>query len=293
MSVSSAAAALPAPAHRPWRMLWLRFARYRAAQVGLAVTALLIAAAVVGPWLMRHDPLAVNPVKRLLPPSREHVLGTDELGRDLLTRLVYGARISLRLGFISVGIALLLGLPAGLASGYYRGWVDLFFMRAVEVIQCLPPLLLAIVVVSVIGTGLVNAMIAVGISQAPTFARLIRGQVLVVREMDYVEAARAVGARDALLMRRHILPNCLAPLIVQATLQVATALLTAASLGFLGLGAQPPDPEWGAMLSRARQFLRTAPMVATYPGLAILVTVLGLNLVGDGLRDALDPRLKR
>lgn len=279
------------------RPLWLQhravrtFLRNRAAKAGVGILVLLGLAAIFAGTVAPYEPLAADLDRMLQTPSRAHLLGTDELGRDLLSRIIYGARISLTLGFVSVGIGLLIGTALGALGTYRGGWADLLSMRFVDVLLSFPPVLLAICIVAVMGPSLYNAMIAIGIAQMPVYARLVRGLVLTIREQQYVEAARALGAHDSRILLRHILPNCLSPLIVQSTLQVASAILSAAALGFLGLGAQPPTPEWGAMLSKGRVYLRVAPHLTAFPGLAIFVTVLGFNLFGDGLRDALDPRM--
>ncbi|MGH2425991.1 MAG: ABC transporter permease, partial [bacterium] len=217
---------------------------------------------------------------------------TDELGRDILSRIIYGARLSMVIGAISVSIGVVLGVPIGLFAGYFGGRVDLFSQRAIDVLLGFPSIILAIVLVTMLGVGLVNVMIAVGIVSVPTYARLIRGQVLSLKTQEFVEAARALGAGSVRIVLRHIFPNPLAVLIVQTTLQVASAILSAAALGFLGLGVQQPTAEWGAMLSTARQYIQLAPHTLIFPGLAIMLTVMGFNLLGDGLRDALDPRMK-
>jgi peptide/nickel transport system permease protein len=219
------------------------------------------------------------------------LLGTDELGRDLLSRIIHGARVSLQLGVISVGTALMFGVVIGALAGYYGGHVDNLVMRIVDIMFSFPTMLMAIMIVSVLGPGLTNAMLAVGISLVPEYARLTRSTSLYLRELDFVQAARMIGASDFRILFRHILPNSVAPLIVQSTLNVATAILSAAALGFLGLGAQPPTPEWGSMMSKGRVYLMVAPHITLYPGLAIMATVLSLNMIGDGLRDALDPRI--
>lgn len=274
-------------ASRPVRV----FMRNRAAMGGLTVLVVIVLAAALAPLLVPHDPLSADLVKMLAPPSSAHPLGTDELGRDILSRVLHGARISLTLGFVAVAIALAVGVPLGAIGAYRGGWVDLAIMRLVDILLSFPPILLAITVVVVLGPSLYNAMIAIGIAQMPVYARLVRGVVLSLKEREFVDAARALGAGDARIVFSHILPNCLSPLIVQSTLQVASAILSAAALGFLGLGAQPPIPEWGAMLSKARLYLRVAPYLSIFPGMAILVTTLAFNLLGDGLRDALDPRM--
>lgn len=262
------------------------------ALIGFIVIGVFLFAGLLAPLISPHDPLAANLPNRLARPSSQNFLGTDELGRDVLSRIMYGARISLVIGTVSVALGLFLGAPLGAISGYYGGKIDLITQRFIDVLLAFPGMLLAIMVVSVLGVGLWNAMIAIGIVSIPVYTRLVRGSVLTIREQEYVQAARALGASDARIILRHIFPNALAPIIVQSTLQIASAILWAAGLGFLGLGAQPPLPEWGAMLSRGRVFIRVAPHAMLYPGLAIMFSVLGFNLLGDGLRDALDPRLR-
>jgi len=272
---------------------WWQLRRNRLALAGSAVLAILAVVALFAPWLAPHSPTAQNLPGMLQPPGTAHLLGTDEFGRDILSRLIYGARVSLLVGFLSVAIALAGGGTLGVLAGYYGGRLDNLVMRVMDVMLALPTILLAIVIVTTLGPGLTNVMVAVGVSLIPNFARVAKAAVLGVRELEYVEAARAGGAGAFRIIFRHILPNSLAPIIVQGTLSVAGAILSAASLSFIGLGAQPPTPEWGSMLSSGRAFLRDAPHVTTFPGLAILLTVLALNLFGDGLRDALDPRLRQ
>ncbi len=226
-------------------------------------------------------------------PARFYVLGTDEQGRDLLSRIIHGAWISLSIGLITIGIGIAVGVPVGALSGYFAGTTDLIVQRVIDTMLAFPGILLAIVLVATFGTGLRNVMIAVGIASIPVYARLVRASVMTVRDREYVEAARALGRRPVSTLARHVMPNVLAPIIVQSSLQMAVAILFAAGLGFLGLGARPPQPEWGLMLSRGRDFLAVAPHVATSPGLAIVLVVMGFNLVGDALRDALDPRAVR
>ena len=226
-------------------------------------------------------------------PSAKHLLGTDEFGRDIMSRLIYGARVSLQVGFIAVGISLVVGGLLGAFSGFYGGTLDNVIMRVMDVLLAVPQTLLAIAIAAALGPGLFNMMIAVGISAVPNYARIVRSSVLSIRGMEYVEAARAVGSSDFRIILRHIIPNSMAPIIVQSTLGVASAILNAAGLSFIGLGIQPPNPEWGAMLSGGRQYIRDFPHLTLYPGLAIMLTILALNFLGDGLRDALDPKLKR
>jgi peptide/nickel transport system permease protein len=272
---------------------WWQLRRNRLALFGAAVLASFAVVALLAPWLAPYSPTAQNLPASLQPPGPVHLLGTDEFGRDILSRLIYGTRVSLLVGVFSVAIALAAGGFLGMLAGYYGGWLDNALMRVMDVMLALPTILLAIVIVTSLGPGLTNVMLAVGISLIPNFARVAKAAVLGVRELEYVEAAKASGAGDLRIIFRHILPNSLAPIIVQGTLSVAGAILSAAALSFIGLGAQPPTPEWGSMLSSGRAFLRDAPHVTTFPGLAILLTVLALNLFGDGLRDALDPRLRR
>jgi len=228
----------------------------------------------------------------LVGPSREHPMGTDTFGRDIFSRVLHGARLSLGVGLLAVAISAGLGILIGLLAGYYGGLLDDILMRLVDVLLAFPGILLALAIVSVLGISLTNLMIAVGIGGVPSFARLIRGSTLTVKEYLYVTVARSIGARDAAIIARHILPNVISPIIVYATLRIAFAIIATSSLSYLGLGAKPPTPEWGVMLSDGREFLRVAPWVTTFPGLAIMVSVMGVNLLGDGLRDVLDPRLR-
>lgn len=269
-----------------------RFRRHRLAMVGLVLIALFVTAGVFAPWVAPYDYEATDWDNVLAPPSSQYWLGTDELGRDMLSRIIHGARISMVIGLISVSIGMSVGIPLGLLAGYYGGWPDLLLERLVDIMLAFPSVLLALVLVAILGVGLTNVMIAVGIVSIPIYARLVRGSVLGIKEEDYVVAARAAGSRDLRVMVRHVLPGCMAPILVQSTLQVASAILSAAALGFLGLGASPDTPEWGIMLSKGRTWIVSSPHVTTFPGLAIMLTVLGFNLVGDALRDALDPRLK-
>jgi peptide/nickel transport system permease protein len=275
------------------RQVWRHLRRNRLAMVGLAVLTLFLFCAIFAPFLTAYDPIITDFSVALNLPSGDHILGTDWLGRDVFTRILFGSRISLAIGLISVTIGMLIGVPIGAISGYYGGRFDILIQRAIDILIAFPGILLAIVVVTVLGVGVENVMIAVGIASVPIYTRLVRGSVMSVKEQGYVAAAKALGIGDARIIVRHIMPNCLGPIIVQSTFQIATAILWAAGLGFLGLGAQPPDPEWGAMLSSGRQYIRTAHHLTTYPGLAILFMVLGFNLLGDGLRDALDPRSRK
>jgi peptide/nickel transport system permease protein len=273
--------------------VWRHLRRNHLAMVGLAVLVIFLFSALFAPLLTNYDPIKIDLGNAFKKPSAENLLGTDWQGRDVFTRILYGSRISLAIGLISVTIGMLIGVPIGALSGYYGGKFDLLIQRVIDILIAFPGILLAIVVVTVLGVGVENVMIAVGIASVPIYTRLVRGSVLTVKEQGYIAAAKALGIGDFRIIMRHILPNCLGPIIVQSTFQIATAILWAAGLGFLGLGAQPPDPEWGAMLSKGREYIRTAHHLTTYPGLAILFMVLGFNLIGDGLRDALDPRSRK
>lgn len=278
---------------------WHYFSENRGAVIGLWVFIALIVLAILAPMIAPHDPTAQARDALLLPPAwaeggnASYLLGTDAIGRDMLSRLLYGARFSLFIGLVVVTIALIGGIVIGLVAGFFGGWIDSVIMRVMDVVLAFPSLLLALVLVAILGPGLMNAMIAIALVLQPHFARLTRAAVMGEKNREYVMAARVAGASKLRLMFRTILPNCLAPLIVQGTLSFSNAILDAAALGFLGMGAQPPTPEWGTMLAEAREFILRAWWVVTFPGLAILITVLAINLVGDGLRDALDPKLKR
>ncbi len=268
-----------------------RLVRRPGALVGGAVVALFVAVALLAPVVAPADPNQVTSERRE-PPSDAHVFGTDELGRDVFSRVVYGARISLRVGLISIGIALTAGTVLGAVAGYFGGWADALIMRVTDVMLAFPGILLAIAIVAILGPSLTNVMVAVGIEAVPVYARTARASTLAAKAQEYVASARAAGAGHGRILLRHILPNIVAPLIVLATIGVAGSILAAAGLSYIGLGAQPPTAEWGAMLSSARNYLRDSWWMATFPGLAIMAVVLGLNLFGDGLRDILDPRLR-
>lgn len=281
---------LQTPVETTTQLLWKRLRKNRLALVGGVLIGGFVLLAILAPLLAPYDPMEQALYDRLAPPTLEHPFGTDDFGRDILSRVIFGARISLRVGVFAVLIALVVGTCIGLVAGYWGGFLDQVLMRLMDLMLAFPSILLAIGIVAVLGPGLENAMLAVGIVAVPQYARLVRASVLTVRETDYVLAARAMGASDWRILGIAVLPNCLAPLIVQATLGLATAILDAAGLSFLGLGAQPPTPEWGAMLSQGRELIVRAPWVLTFPGVAIFLTVLAFNLVGDGLRDALDPK---
>jgi len=271
---------------------WSRFRRNRLALVGLVLVVVLAVSAALAPWLAPYDPARQSLVEKRTKPGAKYVLGADEFGRDILSRVIYGSRVALLVGVLSALIAVAGGLLLGTIAGFVGGWLDAVLMRGIEILLAFPYLLLALAIVAALGTGALNTTIAVGIWGVPAVTRIVRGSVLALRETEYVGAARALGAPVTALLRRHILPNILPSLIVYATLFMANAILLEAALSFLGLGVQPPTASWGLMVSTGRDVLLVAPHVATVPGLAIMVAVLAFNLVGDGLRDALDPRLR-
>jgi ABC-type dipeptide/oligopeptide/nickel transport system permease subunit len=279
------------PRLRRFAESWRRFRRHRAALAGLGLLVGLLALSAAAPALTDHDPVRQRLAEVLRPISLRHPLGTDHLGRDLLARLLYGGRLSLLIGFLAVGLGLAVGVPLGAISGFQGGRTDLVIQRIADVLLSFPGFLLALSLVAILGVGLQNVIISVGVSAVPSFIRLVRGSVLSIREQEYVQAAHALGEARTAIIFRHVLPNAMAPVIVQATLSLGASILVAAGLGFLGLGVQPPTPEWGTMLGEGRQYIFRAPAVTTFPGLAIFLAVLGFNLFGDGLRDALDPRM--
>ncbi len=273
---------------------WRRLKRDKAAVIGGCILIAVILVSLAAPLLTSYQPTAVNTVDRLLPPgSPGHILGTDHLGRDMLTRLLYGGRISVAIGFIAVAIAMFFGILIGLLAGYYKGIFDILSMRFIDILMAFPYVLLAIAIIAALGPGLLNAMIAISIVGIPYYARIVRGTVLSIREQEYIEAQKALGASGIRILFKHILPNALSPIIVAATLDVGWMIVAASGMSFLGLGAQPPMAEWGVMLSDGKDFLRAAPFISLLPGMAIFIVVLSLNMLGDGLRDALDPRLKQ
>jgi peptide/nickel transport system permease protein len=275
-------------------VMWLRrVLKARLAGVALLVVLAAISGALFAEVLSPYDPLRQDYSAVLQPPSRAHPLGTDNVGRDILARIIYGTRVSLAVGVVAVGIALTLGAIIGLVSGYWGGRIDDFLMRTVDAIWSFPSLVLALSMAAALGPGIDKVMIAVGVVSIPAFARLVRGQTLSVREREFVLAARALGGNDLRMLLRHIWPNVTAPVVVQASLNVATAIITEASLSFLGVGVRPPAPSWGSMLKIGYQYMEVAPWMSIFPGLAIFVTVLAFNLAGDGLREALDPRMAR
>jgi peptide/nickel transport system permease protein len=264
----------------------------KAALVGAIIILFYIFIAVFAPLLAPYSPYEINLENRLMPPSFDHWMGTDDKGRDILSRILYGSRLSMGVGFAAVLFGAFFGIVFGLVAGYYGKWVDSVIMRMMDVMLAFPGILLALAIIAALGPSLINVTIAVGAFSVPLFARIVRGSTLEVKRLEYIDAVRSLGANDFTIIFKHVFPNILSPIIVQSTLRLATAILSAAGLSFLGLGAQPPSPEWGAMLSSGRDFLFSAPYIALFPGLAISILVLGFNLFGDGLRDAFDPRMK-
>lgn len=278
-----------------WAEVWRRLKQNKMAMVGLGILIVLIFFAVFANQIADYDDMAIkqNSAKRMASPDKDNWLGTDHLGRDIFARIVHGSRVSLMVGIVAVGFAIAIGGTLGAIAGFYGGTVDNIIMRIMDVFLAIPSILLAIAIVAALGGNLFNLMIAVGISSIPQYARIVRASVLSVKDEEYIDSARAIGASDFRIITKHIIPNSLAPVIVQGTLGVASAILSTSGLAFIGLGIPKPQPEWGAMLSGGRQYLRQAPHITTFPGLAIMITILALNLLGDGLRDALDPRLKQ
>lgn len=276
----------------PWREVWRRLKHNKAAMFGLAVILILVLGAIFADFIAPYGYDDQDLKARFQTPNAQHWLGTDNFGRDIFSRILYGAQVSLKVGLLAVGIAMVSGGALGAIAGFYGGKLDNVIMRFVDILLAIPSILLAISIVAALGPELRNVMIAVGVGSIPSYARIVRASVLSLRDQEFIEAARAVGANDTRLIMKHIIPNSLAPLIVQSTIGVAGAILSAAGLGFIGLGIQPPLAEWGAMLNSGRQYIRDYPHMTAFPGLAIMITIFALNLLGDGLRDALDPRLK-
>lgn len=281
----------PAPAS-PGNRLWRKFAASRVGMVGLAVVGFYVLAALFAPLLAPYDPNAIDLMKVAMPPSQLHWLGTDQFGRDILSRVLFGARTSLLLGFCVVGIATVAGTAIGALAGYFRGWVERVVVFLTDVMMTMPTIITALAIITILGSGLYSTILAIAIAAVPRIIRIARGAVLQVRELDFVQSSRALGARDGTIIARHVVPNALAPIIVQASLLMAEAVLVGAGLGFLGLGVAPPLAEWGQMLAEGRGYLRAAPFISLFPGLAIIFLVLGLNLLGDGLRDTFDVRTR-
>lgn len=271
---------------------WRRFRHHPPAMIGLGIVVTFVVLAAAAPLISPYDPVAQDLRSAIQPPSAEHWFGTDQLGRDIATRLMYGARISLMIGVLAVLIGMVVGVPLGMLAGYYGGWADLAISRLADMMFAFTSILLALTLVAVLGVSLQNVIIAVGISVIPVIIRLVRSSVLSLREEPYVEAARALGASDFRIITRHVLRNSLTPVLVHGTLSIGVSILLAAGLGFLGLGVQSPTPEWGTMLGEGRQFIFSAPHMTTFPGIAIFLAILAFNLLGDGLRDALDPRMR-
>lgn len=265
----------------------------KAAMVGAIIILFYILVALFAPLLAPYDPYEINLENKLIPPSIDHWMGTDDKGRDILSRILYGSRLSMGIGITAVIFGAFFGIIFGLIAGYYGKWIDSTIMRIMDILLAFPGILLALAIISALGPGLINVTIAVGAYSIPLFARIVRGSTLEVKRLEYIDAVRSLGADDLTIIFKHILPNILSPIIVQGTLRLATVILSAAGLSFLGLGAQPPSPEWGTMLSSGRDFLFSAPYIAIFPGLAISILVLGFNIFGDGLRDAFDPRMKK
>ena len=277
----------------PWKEAWLSFCKNRLALAGLGIVVFFIILAILAPLIAPYSFKEQELANRLLSPSSEHWFGTDDFGRDIFSRILYGSRISLWVGFFSVLGSSIIGSLLGILAGYYGKWVDTLISRTFDIMLAFPSILLAIAVVAILGPSLQNALIAIAVINIPNFGRLVRSKVLSVKQEEYIMAARAVGMKDSRILLHHILPNSITPIIVQGTLAIATAIIEAAALGFLGLGAQAPTPEWGKMLADSKQYLVQAPWTLFFPGLAIMLTVLGFNLMGDGLRDVLDPRMKQ
>ncbi|MED4584019.1 nickel transporter permease [Brevibacillus choshinensis] len=276
----------------PWASMMRRFRKNKRALVGFWMVVVFVSIAVFAQAIAPYDPIEQDMNVILQSPSADHPFGTDEYGRDIMSRIIYGSQISLMIGIVGVLISVVVGVGLGTISGYFGGRTDMFIMRIMDIFMAFPSFLLALAIVSVLGPGMVNVMIAIGIFSVPTFARISRSAVISVKNKEFIEAAKSMGASHARVIFKHVLPNSVAPIIVLSTMRIATAILTASGLSFLGMGAQPPTPEWGAMLSTGREYLRTAPHVSTIPGLAIMFMVLAFNMLGDGLRDALDPKMK-
>ncbi|WP_312144619.1 nickel transporter permease [Lysinibacillus capsici] len=292
IDIKKEAVPVPERAVGPWLEGWRSFKKSKVSLVGAGIVIFFVLLAIIGPFIAPQGINEQDLTKRLLAPSADHWFGTDDFGRDIFSRIIHGARISLWVGFFSVILSVIMGSLLGIIAGYYGKWIDTIISRIFDIMLAFPSMLLAIAVVSVLGPSLQNALIAIAIINVPNFGRLIRSKVLSVKEEEYIVAAKAIGMRDSRILFSHILPNSITPIIVQGTLAIATAIIEAAALGFLGLGAQAPAPEWGKMLADARKFLLNAPWTMIFPGIAIMLTVLGFNLMGDGLRDALDPKMK-
>jgi peptide/nickel transport system permease protein len=277
---------------RQFPEVWRKFRRNQRGVAGMVILLVLILAGLFAPFITPYEPNAQSLDDAFQQPSAAHWMGTDNVGRDMFTRIIYGIRISLFAGLVAVSISLVVGGILGALAGYYVGWVDNLILRFMDILLAMPSILLAISIIAALGGGLMNMLIAIGLSAMPQYCRTLRAEILKIREQEFIEAARAAGASDLSIIVRHILPNCLAPLIVRVTMGMAGAILSCSSLSFIGLGVAPPTPEWGSMLSRGREYIRTFPNMSTFPGLAIMLTIFALNLMGDALRDALDPKMK-
>jgi glutathione transport system permease protein len=294
MTTAITPAAVASEVRTPWTEFWRKFRKQRVAVLAGAFLVLLVALALVAPWIVPYDAENYFDYDSLNAlPSAKHWFGVDPLGRDIFSRVLMGSRISLTAGFVSVAVGAIIGTAMGLVAGYYEGWWDRLIMRLCDVLFAFPGILLAIAIVAILGGGMVNVIIAVAIFSIPTFARLVRGNTLALKHLTFIEAARSIGASNWTIVMRHIFPGTIAAVVVYFSLRIGTSIITAASLSFIGLGAQPPTPEWGAMLNEARADMMTSPHVALFPSLAIFLTVLAFNLLGDGLRDALDPKIDR
>ena len=282
----------PNPRFKNWRLVYRKLKKNKSAMVGGFLILFLIIVAIIGPYFTPYQPDTQDMLNKLQPPSGDNWLGTDNFGRDIFSRIIHGTNLTLIVGFFSVLLGGAVGVLIGIFAGYYGGRTDSILMRLMDILLAFPSILLALAIVTVLGGSLQNVIIAVAISSVPVFARIVRGSTLSVKKLEYIDAMRALGASDARIIFKHIFPNITSPIIVQATLNIATAILSASGLSFLGLGAQPPTPEWGAMLSDGRNYLYNAPHVALFPGLAIVLVVLAFNMLGDGLRDAFDPKTK-
>ncbi|WP_404350288.1 ABC transporter permease [Sutcliffiella horikoshii] len=276
-----------------WKSFYKKLAKNKAAMAGAFIIIFVILMGIFAPLLATHDPNTTNVMNKLQGPSAENYLGTDDVGRDIFSRLLFGARVSLGIGFVSTILGAIVGVTLGIVSGYYGRWIDSLIMRICDVLLAFPGILLALAIVSVLGASTQNVIIAVAFYAVPSFARIVRGSTLSVRKLEYIDAIKAMGAKDFRIIFKHILPNIMSPIIVQATLYIASAIITASALSFLGMGTRPPTAEWGAMLSQGRSYIAQAPHITLFPGLVILLVVIGFNLMGDGLRDALDPKAKK
>ena len=276
----------------PWKLSIMRFKKNKRAIIGLFITLLFIVIATLAPWLSPYNPLEYNLQDALQSPNAKHILGTDQFGRDTLTRIIYGSRYSLDIGFVGVGLAIIIGVILGTIAGYFEGIIDVIVMRIIDIFMAFPGFLLALAIVSILGPSIFNLMLAISVFSIPVFARITRGEVLSVKNNEFIESSKSMGAKHFFIIVNHVIPNCMSSVIVLASMRIATAILAASGLGFLGLGAQPPSPEWGALLSSGRDYIGTANHLTTFPGLCIMLVVVGLNMLGDGLRDAFDPKTK-